>query len=180
MGHSEEDCYLKKISNEKEKKTRSVYRGLRRDQTKEKRPLKINSLPGNAKCRKLPIIGIFFKGVYIDALIDSGSEATLMSDRVWEKKLETKGIEQGLVGVDGTELEIVGKGEEEIQMGKKQVIKHSYYVVRNMPYDIIFGKDFLEKNKAIIDLGECKVIINGETITYNRGQYVNLIRQEGK
>jgi len=43
-------------------------------------------------------------------------------------------------------------------------------VVKNMPYDIILGTDFLERNKAVVDLGERKVVINGETIRQSRGQ----------
>ncbi len=44
-----------------------------------------------------------------------------------------------------------------------------------MPYDIILGTDLLEKNKAIVDLGQREVTINGEIIEYSRGQYVMLI-----
>lgn len=58
----------------------------------------------------------------MEALVDSGSEANLMSDRMWmrerEKKLEGS---LSLVGVDGSELEVLGRCEEEIQLGKTQV-----------------------------------------------------------
>ena len=52
-------------------------------------------------------------------------------------------------------------------------------MVKNMPYDIILGTDFLERNKVVVDLGERKVVINGETIRYSRGQYVALVRETG-
>ena len=114
----------------------------------------------------------------MDALVDSGSEATLMSDRLWKSTVKKdKGQCPPLVGVDGTELDVLGQGEEEIQIGKNQLVRHRYYVVKNMPYDIILGTDFLERNKAVVDLGERKVVINGETIRYSRGQYVALVRE---
>jgi len=169
--------FKENTSRKREKKRRApVDRGLREGGKTRNSPLRINSIPNNARCRKLPIVGIFFKGYYVEALVDSGSEATLMSDRLWmrerEKKLEGS---PSLVGVDGSELEVVGRCEEEIQLGKTQVIRHQYYVVKSMPYDIILGTDFLEKNKAIVDLGQREVTINGEIIEYSRGQYVMLI-----
>ena len=72
-------------------------------------------------------------------------------------------------------LEVLGRCEETIQLGKTQVIRHQYYVVKSMPYDIILGTDFLEKNKAIVDLGQQEVKINGEIIGYSRGQYIMLV-----
>ena len=35
----------------------------------------------------------------------------------------------------------------------------------------------MERNKAVVDLRERKVVINGETIRYSRGQYVALVRE---
>jgi hypothetical protein len=89
-----------------------------------------------------------------------------------EKKLEGS---LSLVGVDSSELEVLGRSEEDIQLGKTQVIRHQYYVVKSMPYDIILWTDFLEKNKAIVDLGQREVTINGEMVGYSRGQYIMLI-----
>lgn len=44
-----------------------------------------------------------------------------------------------------------------------------------MPYDIILETDFLEKNKAIVDLGQREVTINEEMVGYSRGQYIMLV-----
>jgi hypothetical protein len=94
-----------------------------------------------------------------------------MPDRFCKSRIKKdKGQCPPLVGIDGTELDFLSQGEEEIQIGKNQLAKHRYYVVKNMPYDIILGTDFLERNKAVVDLGERKVVINGETIRQSRGQ----------
>ena len=92
-----------------------------------------------------------------------------------ERTREEVRREPSLVGVDGSELEVLGRCEETIQLGKTQVIRHQYYVVKSMPYDIILGTDFLEKNKAIVDLGQQEVTINGEIIGYGRRQYIMLV-----
>ncbi len=63
MGHSEDDCYLRKIQAEREEKKRRapIDRGLRESGKIGNSPLQINSIPINAICRKLPIVRIFFK-----------------------------------------------------------------------------------------------------------------------
>ena len=44
-----------------------------------------------------------------------------MSDRLWKRGIKKDKRQcTPLVGVDGTELDVLGQGEEEIQIGKNQ------------------------------------------------------------
>ncbi len=76
-----------------------------------------------------------------------------------------------LVGVDGSPLEVLGCTLSQIEI-EKLPVEHKFLVVRNIPYDVILGMDFLDNNKVMIDNERRRLSIRGTHVPFYRGEYM--------
>ena len=87
-------------------------------------------------------------------LIDTGAGISLLQEEMWkrveEPKLEPLS-EQRIVSVDGTLIHVLGSTKFEISFAGKNFIQEMV-VARSLTTGAILGLDFLQSNRAIIDL----------------------------
>ena len=95
----------------------------------------------------------------ITALIDTGASISCMSKSLSDQ-LDTKvePYEKKIVGPDGSPLIIEGKSNVKLKMDEFAV-EHELIVVTELSPQVILGRDFLKKHKAIIDCEKDHVIL---------------------
>ena len=88
----------------------------------------------------------------VAALVDTGAERSLLSARElppnWEDRIT--GHPDSLVGVDGKELQILGKLSADLYFGDVP-FSHEFIVVKGIQNVLILGHDFLCRYRAVID-----------------------------
>lgn len=78
-------------------------------------------------------------------LIDTGAEVTLAHQRVVRPNLHNlRTCNRRLTGVTGETLEVLGALDLDLKL-HNETARHEIIVVKDIPYDVIVGKDFLEK-----------------------------------
>ena len=112
----------------------------------------------SADCR--PIIKIQSKTLYIRALIDSGANATLLRQDIFDQycqenhRLPLLKPTCSIQGVSGGHLQVLGATEISLP---HVPIPIKVTVVRHMPYQMIIGDPQLRSGKAVIDLNSNKL-----------------------
>ncbi|KRX32928.1 hypothetical protein T05_9402 [Trichinella murrelli] len=66
-----------------------------------------------------------------------------------------------IVAANGECLETVGTAELDIKLGDKFLARHSMIVARNLSHPCLLGTDFLRPRKALIDLGDGRIKLDG-------------------
>ena len=93
-------------------------------------------------------------GVLSHALLDTGAEATIISDDFYHCiKTNTSKLEppQKLVlGANNMLLDVVGETESILELGSMKV-QHNVVICRGLPQQLFIGIDFLMAYKCIIN-----------------------------
>ena len=111
------------------------------------------------------ILSVHVNGKKLDSLLDTGSAITLISAE-WAEKLKLN-LQQATITaktVNGESLPIVAKTEISISVAET-VEKQCAYVLRNAPFPLILGVDFMRRvGKFSIDYSRGQAEINGRTV----------------
>ena len=114
----------------------------------------VSSLPEH------PFVACFVDGVPVNALVDTGSMKSFISDRVHNiidfncAKLN-KSHAQRCTSITGGDLDITGTISAHVTFQRSKYIYHSSFLVTsNIPYDCVLGWDFIVQHKLGIR-GEC-------------------------
>ena len=114
----------------------------------------------NYKTSHLPIINVKINNAQFKALIDTGSEISLINKNLFDKYL--KNMEEKCVKISKINL-ISASGKKFAECNRvlnteflveNKVLIGDFIIVSDMNFDIILGEDILSQLKAIIDLGE--------------------------
>ena len=107
------------------------------------------------------------------ALLDSGSNANVMSSRFFEKNVAPLHVLHSTghqaVAFNGSSSSILGTYETEL-MFDKTTVPVSFEIVKDIKYDAMLGRDFLDKNV------EC-VNTKNSAIKFNDGTVVSIVRK---
>ena len=104
-------------------------------------------------------------------LIDTGAGVSLLQEELWKRVEEPKlepWSEQRLVSVDGTPIHVLGSTKFEISFAGKN-FSQEMVVARSLTTGAILGLDFLQNNRAIIDLEKQQLSLNGGEKTISLG-----------
>lgn len=123
----------------------------------------------NIKINQLPIIEVKINNIQLNALIDTGSEISLLDEKVYNEQLNkiNKCIRVSkirLVNANGKKFAECNKilnTEFEI---KNQSFKGDFVIVMNLNYDMILGEDMLSYIRARIDLGDKLLLVEGQEV----------------
>ena len=100
-------------------------------------------------------------GISTNFLVDTGADVSLLSMELWtqieataqtKSKLEPSATAQGLVGVQGSPLQIHGVASVEIELAKEK-FSSRVIVVDSLTSEAILGKDFLKDNRCVVNVG---------------------------
>ena len=116
------------------------------------------------------------EGSQVKVLVDSGACETLIASSWVEhlgikKRMRKEEAPEGLRGVSGEEIEIIGAIVLSIRIGKKRV-QWKTWVVKGMMIPMILGNDFHDE-KTIIDYKTHMWEYEGEKIPFNIEKRVN-------
>ena len=107
-----------------------------------------------------PFVACFVDGVPVNALIDTGSMKSFVSDRIYNvidfncAKLN-KSQAQRCTSITGGDLDIAGTISAQVTFQRSKHMYHSSFLVTsNIPYDCVLGWDFIMQHKLGIR-GEC-------------------------
>ena len=105
--------------------------------------------PDNSKGAFMPCR---VNGVLSHALLDTGAEATIISDDIYHcintntSKLEPP--RKPVLGANNMPLDVVGETELTIELGSIKA-QHRVLVCRGLPQQVLIGIDFLMAHKCI-------------------------------
>ena len=107
-----------------------------------------------------PFVACFVDGVPVNALIDTGSMKSFVSNRIYNiidfncAKLN-KSHAQRCTSITGGDLDIAGTISAQVTFQRSKHMYHSSFLVTsNIPYDCVLGWDFIMQHKLGIR-GEC-------------------------
>ena len=107
------------------------------------------------------------------ALLDSGSNANVMSSQFFEKNVAPLHVLHGTghqaVAFNGASSTILGTYETELTFDKT-IVPVNFEVVKDIKYDAMLGRDFLDKNLEYIN-------IKNAAIKFNDGSVVSIVRK---
>ena len=87
----------------------------------------------------------YIGGQQANILVDTGAEVTLAHKRVVGSSLhDLRSCNRRLTGVTGETLEVMGAIDLDIKL-HNETAKHEIIIVKELPYDVIVGRDFLQK-----------------------------------
>ena len=108
------------------------------------------------------------------ALIDSGADISVMSDKMYRKlkvKSKIRPVSQVLQGAGGQPLQVKGVTELSFVLGK-QHFTQTCYVISGASRNLILGVDFLKKHRARIYFDLEKLRLNGEYIDLDQDIHI--------
>ena len=117
--------------------------------------------PDNSKGAFMPCR---VNGVLSHALLDTGAEATIISDDIYHcintntSKLEPP--RKPVLGANNMPLDVVGETELTIELGGIKA-QHTVLVCRGLPQQVLIGIDFLMAHKCIINFDNNTVYSKG-------------------
>ena len=119
---------------------------------------------------------IYFGTCFVNALIDTGAEISLMREDVFNRIPSENVFEHSpptcsLWGVTGHQLEVSEKVVVKFRLGHSQV-KHEVHVVKDMAKQMILGIDFLENHKVKLDFEKKTLAVGKEIILLQAGKAV--------
>ncbi|KAJ8028019.1 hypothetical protein HOLleu_30140 [Holothuria leucospilota] len=102
--------------------------------------------------------------VEVEFLVDTGSNVTLISPKVWKlvqsgRELELEAHERVVVNADGSPLQVMGKTEIGIKFGDEIVT--CSVIVAGIALPAILGLDFLSRNDGRLNFGKGASLILG-------------------
>ena len=159
--------------NNRNKAQKSKVKSKVHDNIKRKTPIKnqvlsvdVNSAPNSCL--------VYIGKTRWRALIDTGADISVMSERMHKKLRNKSGIKpvsQALQGAGGKPLKVKGVTNLSFQLGKKEY-NQKFYVVKEASRNLILGIDFLKKNQARIYFDLEKLRLNGEYIDLDRDIHI--------
>ena len=117
--------------------------------------------PGKSKGAFMPCS---VNGVLSHALLDTGAEATIISDDIYHcidsntNKLEPP--RKAVLGANNMPLDVVGETELTLELGGVKA-QHNVLVCRGLPQQVLIGIDFLVAHKCIINFDNNTVYSKG-------------------
>ncbi|KRY14748.1 PiggyBac transposable element-derived protein 2 [Trichinella patagoniensis] len=97
-------------------------------------------------------------------LVDTGAAVSVIRESevnmAGNVRISRHGSRQ-IVAANGECLETVGTAELDIKLGDKFLARHSMIVARNLSHPCLLGTDFLRPRKALIDLGDGRIKLDG-------------------
>ena len=93
----------------------------------------------------------------VDCMVDTGADVTLLSSKIWDHIKEKLELEdhitaRRIVGVEDSPLQTRGTAEVQLQLQIEQ-FNVQVVVVDGLATDIVLGRDFLQENKCVVDVG---------------------------
>lgn len=129
---------------------------------------------GVVKQRKLPIIPVCFGDNQTDALIDTGSDITLISLEFANNVLGLDFQRCAPVSICKTascsDLAVFGEISLKFKIGN-QFLEEKFSVVEKSPFSIIFGGDFIYKHSVVPNIRCGSVTINSEKLQIESRTY---------
>ena len=107
-------------------------------------------------------------GVLSYALLDTGAEATIISDDIYHRinmnasKLEPP--RKPVFGANNLPLDVVGETELTLELGSIKA-QHKVLVCRGLPQQVLIGIDFLMTHKCIINFDN-NTVYQGWTLNF--------------
>lgn len=123
----------------------------------------------------LILINSKINNIDVKLLIDTGSEASLISQNLIKKlNISEKEIIKipkiNLVGANSKKLCEVNKSSIIKIYINEEIVNVQLLIVPNMDTEIIIGSDVLEKNKAIIEYENKRIQINGKWVNFEENE----------
>ena len=108
-------------------------------------------------------------GVLSYALLDTGAEATIISDDIYHRiNTNTSKLEpprKPVFGANNLPLDVVGETELTLELGSIEA-QHKVLVCRGLPQQVLIGIDFLMTQKCIINFDNNTVYGKGIPIAW--------------
>ena len=128
-----------------------------------------------ATCRTLTYVN----GVGIKTLIDTGAWRTMLDNSVYDRlrslmKLELKPCSFGLQGATGTKLKIYGVIENLTFTLGGRIFTTDAIVCRVVGVEAILGMDFLNRHRAIVDIGNSTITLSGQVCPVSEPERKNI------
>ena len=104
------------------------------------------------------------KFVQVQALFDSGAEATLLNVDYYSCLSPPPRLtpyRTRLTTANGTKIRVIGQANVEYEVARKK-FTHPTIIVQGLSSPCIIGADFMEKNGVSIDLARKKIIVHNE------------------
>ena len=104
-------------------------------------------------------------GVSVSILVDTGAAATVLSKDVWDlvntdgAELEPVGVGVGLVGVQGSPLQLHGSTQQQLCV-QGDVFPVKMIVADSLMSDVILGRDFLKTHQCTVDLSKDRDVLH--------------------
>lgn len=124
----------------------------------------------NIKTSQLPIINIKINNTHLKALIDTGSEISLINKNLFDKRLQN--LESNCIKISKIKL-MTASGKKFAECSKvlstefiveNHKFKGEFILVSDMHFDVILGEDILSQLMANIDLGERFLLLEGTKV----------------
>lgn len=117
-------------------------------------------------------MGVYLKvkvgGVECNLLVDTGAQVFIVSQNFWREATgggaELLDYEGRVAVADGSQMEILGRWQATCQFDNLVLIVDFFLVADIMIQEILLGTDFLQKFKAVIDLGSRQCSIMGKKL----------------
>ena len=128
-----------------------------------------------------PYVNVNVLGTSTDALIDTGSNITAISENYYKQlygplrcySINKSGKTNNVSGANGTHLEVMEQCLMPIIIGNKKFDQPTY-VIRNLSCNFIIGIDFMKKSKMVINPVENTILIDGNNVSSTK-QYLSEI-----
>ena len=131
------------------------------------------SPPTNVLDKSIQFSNVLIDGVVsstpIQVLVDTGAAVTVISTEFYHKvlsmssPLENSQILQSVKTANGAHIPIEGIATFDIRLGRTEY-RCSAYVISGLSYSVVLGRDFLQQNRAIINMGTHTVEFPGDDV----------------
>ena len=134
----------------------------------------INAIKDTHNDTPLSFIPVIVENLSLDALLDTGSDISLISDDLRQSipSLKRRSLTTSFLlakSVTGENLDSLGMIPINLQLGS-QMIQHNFHVVRNSTRSLVLGWDFILTSHGIIDTTKGLVTLCKENIKLLRPQ----------
>ena len=144
-----------------------------RQRYKRARMVKINAptiLTKGQSNPSIPYVHITINNKTYIAIIDTGSQNNIIQEQIIKGSKVTK-TNVVLVTAGGHRIPVVGETTITMKIGRNFTYTCKTKIIKNAEYPLILGMDFLTDNKAIIDLNNHTITLNGhDTLKLNKLQ----------
>ena len=111
----------------------------------------------------------YINGVAINFMADTGASVSLLHSDIWRQltsncNLVLDAWHRKLIGVEESPLSVLGTASLGVGLGGITV-QSDFLITAGLSSDAIIGLDFLKKHKAVINLGQGVLHLNGRAIS---------------